>query len=446
MKGTVRSAIAVFLLVMPAIAQQQRTPPPAAPAAAVAIRAGRLIDPEAGTAGTNQTIVVRDGRIAAVGENVAVPPGAQTIDLTNLTVLPGLVEAHNHLTMTLVEAVPLYGSAPKFSDRVFDSSPLLEMFVTDTTAYRALEGAGNAFTLLDHGFTLERDLGNSGLYADTALRQAIEAGWIPGPTIVNSGIIIGAFGGQFHENAERSDLVYPEYMNADTNDEIARAIRKNIHYGAKVIKVCVDCEGYPYSVEQLKFFVSEAANAGLKVACHVQTEKGARHAIEAGVWSIEHGRALTDELLQLMKAKGIWRVGTDFPMTSYRGNPAAFERTVDRLKAAYRIGVKSVFSTDFDYYVPGMTRGDEVIDALITWKAAGIPAKDILKAMTTYGYQVLQVEHQRGPIKPGLAADIIAVSGDPLADIDALRKVHFVMKDGKIFKQNGVATPAGFYK
>jgi len=446
MRRTTSLTAALLTLALPLAAQQQRVPPEASPAAAVAIKAGRLIDPEAGTAAANQTIVVQDGKIAAVGANVTIPPGAQVIDLSNLTVLPGLVEAHNHLTMTLVEAVPLYGSAPKFSDRVFDSSPLLEMFVTDTTAYRALQGAGNAFTLLDHGFTLERDLGNSGLYADTALRQAIEAGWIPGPTIVNSGIIIGGFGGQFHENPERSDLIYPEYMNADTNDEIAKAIRKNVHYGAKVIKVCVDCEGYPYSVEQMKFFVSEAANAGLKVACHVQTERGARNAIEAGVWSIEHGRALTDELLQMMKAKDMFRVGTDFPMTTYRGNKAAFERTVDRLKAAYRIGVKSVFSTDFDYYVPGMTRGDEVIDGLITWKAAGIPPKDILKAMTTYGYQVLQVEQQRGPIKVGLAADIIAVKGDPLADIDVLRRIDFVMKDGKVFKQNGIATPSKFYK
>jgi imidazolonepropionase-like amidohydrolase len=439
-------ALVVFLVAIPAVAQQQRSAPPAPTVAPIAIRAGRLIDPETGTAVANQVILVQDGKITAVGANVSIPAGAEVIDLAGQTVLPGLVEAHNHLTMTLVEAVPLYGSAPRFSDRVFDSSPLLEMFVTDATAYRALEGAGNAFTLLDHGFTLERDLGNSGLYADTALRQAIEAGWIPGPTIVNSGIIIGGFGGQFHENAERGDLVYPEYMNADTNDEIAKAIRKNIHYGAKVIKVCVDCEGYPYSVEQMKFFVSEAANAGLKVACHVQTEKGARNAIEAGVWSIEHGRALTDELLQMMKAKDIFRVGTDFPMTAYRGSKAAFDRTVERLKAAYRIGVKSVYSTDFDYYVPGMTRGDEVIDALITWKAAGIPAKDILKAMTTYGYQVLQVEQQRGPIKVGLAADIIAVNGDPLADIDVLRKVAFVMKDGKVFKQNGVTTPVKFYR
>jgi imidazolonepropionase-like amidohydrolase len=442
----VLDVVVLLALGASAFGQTQRVAPPVPPEPAFAIRAGRLVDPAAGTAAPNQIIVVQDGRITAVGANVPIPAGAQTIDLGGQTVLPGLVEAHNHLTMTLVEAVPLYGSAPQFSDRVFDRAPLLQMFVTDTTAYRALEGAGNAFTLLDHGFTLERDLGNSGLYADTALRQAIEAGWIPGPTIVNSGVIIGAFGGQFHENAERSDLMYPEYMNADTADEIVKAVRRNVHYGAKVIKVCGDCQAYPYTVDQMKLFVAEAANAGMKVAVHVQTEAGARHAIEAGVWSIEHGRALTDELLQMMKARNMWRVGTDFPMTSYRGTQAAFDRTVDRLKAAYRIGVRSVFSTDFDYYVPGMTRGDEVIDGLITWKAAGIPAKDILKAMTTYGYQVLEVEHERGPIKPGLAADMIAVSGDPLADIDALRTVTFVMKDGKIFKRNGVVTPAKFYK
>jgi imidazolonepropionase-like amidohydrolase len=438
--------IALLLLAEPAVAQQQRAAPAVAPSPVIAIRAGRLVDPDLGTAVPNQVILVQDGKISAVGGNVTIPAGAQVIELMGLTVLPGLVEAHNHLTMTLVETVPLYGSQPVFSDRILDASPLLPMHVTDTTAYRALQGAGNAFTLLDHGFTVERDLGNSGLYADTALRRAIEAGWIPGPTIVNSGIIIGGFGGQFHENAERSNLVYPEYLNADTNDEIVKAIRQNVHYGAKVIKVCVDCEGYPYTVDQMRLFVSEAANASLKVACHVQTEKGARNAIEAGVWSIEHGRALTDELLQMMKAKGMWRVGTDGPFTPYRGSQAAFDRTVDRLKAAYRIGVRSVFSTDFDYYVPGMTRGDEVIDALLTWKAAGIPPKDILKAMTTYGYQVTQVEHERGPIKPGLAADMIAVTGDPLADIDTLRKVSFVMKDGKVFKQNGMAAPTPFYK
>ena len=145
MRNVVSGAVAAMLLVVSTTAQQQRTPPAAAPAAGIAIRAGRLIDPDAGTAAANQIIVVQEGRIAAVGANVAIPPGAQVVDLSAASVLPGLVEAHNHLTMTLVEAVPLYGSAPKFSDRVFDSSPLLEMFVTDTTAYRALEGRPQAF-------------------------------------------------------------------------------------------------------------------------------------------------------------------------------------------------------------------------------------------------------------------------------------------------------------
>src|SRR5206468_3782831 len=112
-------AIVLLSLAAPSIAQQQRVAPPIPPGSAIAIRAGRLIDPDAGTAAANQVIVVQDGKITAVGGNVAIPPGAQTIDLSQQTVLPGLVEAHNHLTMTLVEAVPLYGSAPKFSDRVF---------------------------------------------------------------------------------------------------------------------------------------------------------------------------------------------------------------------------------------------------------------------------------------------------------------------------------------
>jgi len=192
--------------------------------------------------------------------------------------------------------------------------------------------------------------------------------------------------------------------------------------------------------------VSEAANAGRKVAGHVHTDQAARRAAEAGLWSIEHGGAVGDEVLQMMKAKGIFRVGTDFPMTPYRGNQRGFDRMVDRLKAAYRIGVRSCFSTDVDAYVAGMTRGEAVLDYLITWKAAGIPAKDILKAMTTCGYQVSEVEKDRGPIKAGLMADMIAVDGDPLTDIDVLRKVTFVMKDGKVFKQNGIVTPARFFK
>ena len=195
----------------------------------------------------------------------------------------------------------------------------------------------------------------------------------------------------------------------------------------------------------IKLFISEAAKSGLKVAGHVQTAEGARRAIEAGIWSIEHSRALNDEMHRQMAQKGIWRVGTETPFTSYRGTQAAFDSTVAGMKSAYAHGVKMAFSTDADYYVPGMTRGEVVIDFLKSWKAAGIPAAQILKIMTVNGYEVCDIAGQRGPIKPGFPADLIAVPGNPLEEIDALRDVRFVMKDGTVFKRDGVMTPAKFF-
>jgi imidazolonepropionase-like amidohydrolase len=152
----------------------------------------------------------------------------------------------------------------------------------------------------------------------------------------------------------------------------------------------------------------------------------------------------SDELHKKMAAKGIWRAGTETPHTEYRGSREAFEKTVAGLKNAYENGVRLTFSTDADYYVPGKTRGEVVINFLESWKAAGIPAADILKAITINGYECAEVEDERGPLKPGLAADIIAVSGNPLEDIDALRQVVFVMKDGLVFKRDGVMTPKKF--
>lgn len=440
MKKSMLSAVALLLWALPMVAQQ--VAPATTPGPVIAVRAGRLVDPAAGIAAANQTILVQDGKITAVGGNLTIPPGAQVIDLSRSTVLPGLVDAHTHLAITMMQARDL---GPASSEVRWS---IINVLANDSTPYRAIEAAGNAFTMLQSGFTVVRDLGNNGLYADMALRQAIEAGWVPGPTVVNSGIIIASYGGQLHEAPEREDLLYPEYIHADSDAEIIEAVHKNIHYGAKVIKVLVDesADEAPYTVDQLKLFVAEAANAGRKVAGHVHTERAALRAAEAGLWSIEHGGAITDAVLQVMKQKGIWRVGTDVPLTAYHGSQRGFDRTVDRLKAAYRMGVPSVFSTDVVYEIPGMTRGEVVMNFLITWKAAGIPAKDILKAMTTYGYQVSEIEKERGPIKVGLAADMIAVDGDPLTDIDTLRKVTFVMKDGKVFKKDNVVTPAAFYK
>jgi imidazolonepropionase-like amidohydrolase len=410
------------------------TPLPSSAGTAFVIRAGKLIDPENGTATANQMIAIKDGRIVEIGAKVAIPQGAETIDLSQYSVLPGLVDAHNHLALT-------YKKVP-------ENDVYYYTYVQDSTALRAIQAASNGMQMLSSGFTLERDLGNNGLYADTALRQAIEQGWIPGPTIINSGIIIGGSGGQFFptpEMVKEHNIVYPEYLDADTSDEIIKAVRQNVLFGAKVIKICVDCKPYPYSVEDIKLFIREAANAGgLKVAGHVQTQEGARRAIEAGIWSIEHDIALTDELHKLMAQKGIWRVGTETPFTEYRGTQAGFDRTVAGMKSAWTHGVKMAFSTDADYYVPGMTRGQVVINFLKSWKAAGIPDKEILKVMTVNGYKVCDVYDKRGPLKNGFPADIIAVKGNPLEDIDALRSVVFVMKDGLVFKRDGVMTPEQF--
>ncbi|HEV3060733.1 MAG TPA: amidohydrolase family protein, partial [Vicinamibacterales bacterium] len=180
-------------------------------------------------------------------------------------------------------------------------------------------------------------------------------------------------------------------------------------------------------------------------AGHVQTPAGARRAIEAGIWSIEHSTALDDETHKAMAKKGIWRVGTETPFTEYMGTKDRFDRTVAGIKNAYQNHVKMAFSTDADYYIPGMTRGQIVIDFLRSWKAAEMPAPEILKILTTNGYKVCDIYEKRGPIKAGLPADLIAVAGNPLEDIDSLRKVQFVMKDGMVFKRDGVMTPEKFF-
>jgi imidazolonepropionase-like amidohydrolase len=397
-----------------------------------AIRAGHLVDPETGVATANQVILIEAGKFKEVGPNVTIPAGAEVIDLSQNYVLPGLVDAHNHLAIT-------YKMDP-------ESNSYYLTTVLDSTAIRAIQAVSNGITMMSAGFTVVRDLGNAANYADTALRVAIEQGWIPGPTVINSGIIIGGFGGQFTPVPEREMLIYPEYLNADTNDEIVKAVRRNILYGAKVIKIMVDSKSYGYTADEMKLFVSEAAKSGMKVAGHVQTHAGAMRAIEAGIWSIEHSIALDDEAHRLMAEKGIWRVGTETPQSSYHSpDEARFRRQTDGLKNAYEHHVKMAFSTDADYYIPGMTRGEVVIDFLKSWKAAGIPAPEILKIMTVNGYKVCDIYGQRGPIKVGFPADLIAVRANPLDNIDALREVRFVMKDGTVFKRDGVMTPEKFF-
>lgn len=428
-RSSIRLAVLVLaaLITLPGYAQKS------------AILAGHLIDTETGTATADQIIITEhnpeNGRseILAIGSDIDIPDDAEIIDLSDQWVMGGLVDAHDHLGIT-------YKEEP-------ESWYYYYTIISDSTPLRAIQSMSTGFQKLASGFTIVRDLGNNGLYADTALRQAIEMGWVPGPTMINSGIIIGAFGGQLYETPEREDTVYPEYLNADTDDEIVKAIRRNIHYGAKVIKVCVDCQAYPYTVEQLKLFVSEAANAGQKVSGHVQTREGARRAIEAGLWSLDHDNALDEELHAMMAEKGIFRAGTETPQADFMRpmSDERWERRVRMLRDAYDQGVPLVFSTDADYYIPGFNRGELTIEFIRTWEAAGIPAADILKVMTWNGYRISETEDSRGPVKVGYAADIIATADNPLEDINALRDVRFVMKDGKVFKKDGVVEPLDFF-
>jgi len=416
--------------------------PPAA-AQVTAIRAGRLIDPATGTAAANQIILVEGEKITAIGGNVAIPAGADVIDLSGLSVLPGLVDTHTHQAMTYKE-VP-------------ENNVYYLTYILDSTPLRAIQAASNTLQLLNSGFTVIRDVGNNALYADVALRMAIEQGWMPGPTIIPSGPMIGSTGGQFWPTPEmyrQHDIMYPEYIDADSPAEIVRAVRQNLLFGAKTIKLCIDCKPWGYSVDDIKLAISEAAKGGAKVEGHCQTPEGVQRSIDAGIWAIAHGAATPEEHAE-MAAKGIFLNSTDTPFTPYRGSETAFERTVASLRDAWEKKVRITFSTDFDYWNDRMkkadgewmSRGELEINFLLTWKAAGIPAPDILKAMTITGYEEADViKDGRGPIEVGHYADLIAVAGDPLSDIDALRDVRFVMKDGLVFKQNGVMTPAkGFH-
>src|SRR6266498_106471 len=390
-----------------------------------AIKAGKLVDPDSGTTTINQIIIVEGTKIKAVGAGLPIPTGATVIDLSRSTVLPGLFDAHTHMCQT---------TSP-------DNRDLFTTDIREPGTYRAILGVVNARAMLESGFTTIRDVGNNGNYADTSLRKAIEEGLVPGPTIINAGRIIAPFGGQYHLQPERRELGQPEYLFADTRDEMRKAIRENIHFGAKVIKIVVDDQQYIYSVDDIKYIVAEAASAGLKVAAHCLTEQGARNAAEGGVASIEHGFRMSDEALQIAKRNNVVLVGTEFTeqAAEYLGLPPPIAKQfhdvfIDRLKRAYKIGVTMAYGTDTFFAVEGQTRGTLAISYIDSFIEAGVPAKDTLRIMTTNAARLLGVDKQRGAIKAGQAADIIATPENPLDNLLTLKQVSFVMQDGKVFK------------
>jgi imidazolonepropionase-like amidohydrolase len=400
---------------------------PALHAQVTAIRAGTLIDPVSGTAARDQTVLVEGKTVKAVGAKVAIPRGATVIDLSSSAVLPGLFDAHTHLCMTV--------------DMRRDAGQYYYTTLNDPDSYRAIQGVANARAMLEAGFTTVRDVGNEGEFACSSLRRAVSGGLVDGPTIINAGRIIAPYGGQFQLQPDKGAvLATPEYFFADTRDELLKAVRENIHYGATVIKLVVDDQDYLYTPEDIRFVVDEAAKSGLKVAAHVWTTAGAHNAAQAGVASMEHLNGISDEDLAVAKRNGVVAVFTPFPasvLKSFRGEEAwqkEYAQEIDRLRAGYKAGVTIAFGSDAIHDIPGTTRGSLAITWIDSYLDAGLPPQAILQAMTINAARLLGVEKERGTIAPGMAADIVATPGDPLADPRALKQVHFVMKDGKVVK------------
>jgi imidazolonepropionase-like amidohydrolase len=395
-------------------------------AQSIAIRAGNVIDPATGKVAPNQIILVKDQKIADVGPGIAIPADAQVIDLSSEWVMPGVMDSHTHVTFL-----------------EHDLGVTLETnYLIDGKGTRVLYGLKTAQTMLNAGITTVRDVGNEANYASVDLRNAINKGWFTGPTILTSGKIIAPFGGQGRRIPPEAGPVWLfEYIDADGPQEIRKAVRENIFYGADLIKLVADSNAYYYSEEEIQAAADEAHKANRALAVHVLGGQAARNTIMGGADSIEHGWNLDDDLLRLMKEKGVFLAGTDFPAihlrtAGYRNADKIGANIIDRLTRARKAGVKLTFSTDTVTEMPNETRADMYWDYLAVWRAAGVPPADILKAMTTNCAELLRIQKDRGSIAAGLYADIIAMPANPLDNVESLRKVNFVMKNGVIIKNS----------
>lgn len=388
----------------------------------VVIRAGHLIDVATGRVITNQSILVEDGMITAVGDRVAAPDGAEVIDLMDDYVMPGLIDAHTHLALMEMDG----------SD-INDHGSYYYASLIEDTSMRVAQGTMMARSMLESGFVWVRDTGNNGLYGDVTLRRAIEGGWIPGPNMVTAGRMIAPFGGQFQMQPEKPGLGNPEYLYADSHAEIIRGVRENVHYGATFIKLIIDNQPYIYSEEDVRVAVEEAHDMGVKVMSHATSDEGIRNAVLGGVDSIEHGFNPSEETLELMKERGTYLVGTDFPAS--RIGERRYQANVERNKRAYAIGVPMAFGSDVVYYEEGKTRGQQTLEFLDSYVHAGFPNEFILRMATMNAADLLGANS--GEVKAGKNADLIAMPANPLNDIHALRDVVFVMKDGKVYKRGG---------
>jgi imidazolonepropionase-like amidohydrolase len=399
------------------------------------IKAGHLFDARSGQMLSNQAILIEGDWIKEVGSAATVVPhaaSARTIDLSSATVLPGLIDAHNHVL-----------GNPK------DLSPIAGLRMSSAQA--TLWGVRNLRIWLDKGFTTVRDACETDrFYGQIALRNSIQQGLIPGPRLIVAGQCLSVTGGHGDADQLAVDEEMPRRPNlADTVDEVASATRRDIKYGADWIKLMAtggvmdtlsDFRVQELSQEQMAKAVEVAHRANKKVMAHAHGTEGIKAAVRAGVDSIEHGSLLDDEGAQLMVQKGTWLVPTiDVELrtlemgASFGVEPVmmAKEKEVVRLKRAgfekalkYHVKIAFGVDDDPDY----LTRE---FDAMVAW---GMKPVEALQAATIHASQLLGISDQVGAIEAGKSADLIAVSGDPLSDIKAINNVVLVMKGGEVVR------------
>jgi imidazolonepropionase-like amidohydrolase len=423
------------ITLLPAIALAQQAAPAAAPAAAIiAIRAGRFIDVEAGRTLTNQIILISGSKITGVGSDLKIPAGATVLDLSSMTVLPGLIDCHTHLA-DLGDAEPLN-------------------YLKYTAADVAYAAIPNARVTLLAGFTTVRDVGVYRAFNDVAMRDAIAKGIIIGPRMYVAGAYVtisegaGSMGGLAPDIQLPLDLRYGE---ANSPWEVRQRIREIAHHGADHIKVlstgAVLTHGsLPKSIEftpeELRAAVEEAANFGLRVAAHAHDPEGIKNAIRAGVASVEHATLIDDEGIALAKQHGTYLDMDIYDEECIQSNPAEpadflehdrglGEAQRQNFRKAVRAGVKMTFGTDAGVCPYGINARQFAF--MVKY---GMTPMQAIQAATVNAADLIGHSELFGSISAGKSADIIAVHGDPLADIRTLESVSFVMKEGKVYKQD----------
>jgi imidazolonepropionase-like amidohydrolase len=440
-----RKTLPFLLLLLTSFALSQTAGPARS---TILIKAGRLLDVRNGKYLINQGILVENDRIKEVGPISGVqlhaPATATVIDLAGGTVLPGLIDCHAHL----LDAMPPMQPGESILITVAGMSP----------NKRELLGARMAREDLEGGFTSVRVVGHSGVDGDAALRDAIDAGWLDGPRIQAACRKLTPPGGQAVKlsAAVAEPIIEQEFLQVGSPEEARKQVRENRLYGADLIKVVADADGRFITTEEMKAIVEEAHRSKMKVAVHATTTTGIQTAIDAGVDSIEHGDEATDEQLKAMLEKGIV---FDMTETYFGGRLRAWiEKTVilspqdqlglkayeelqaktvmPRIQKILKYRVKYTAGSDMWFDYPGKTRGEASATMFGALRDAGMQPADILRATTVNAAELLGWQDRVGAIEPGKFADLIAVAGDPLADITQLEHVQFVMKGGTVVKNN----------